>query len=201
MRPNVEVGADQPRRPGVAHQQRPVLPGQRAQLRPPVLTGVRVGVAQLAEDGVQGEFQQLVLGVDVPVDGHRGDVQLGGQAAHGEPGQALGVQQPHGDPGDPVPVEPGRLPPAPPAAAPLPVQPHTGPGPLPPCLRHGHLSSIRRTPPGAAPRRDAGPHHCAAPPGDPSAQALTISESARSARRNNTAATTPPSSTAPAPTS
>ena len=93
----------------MADQQVAVSAGQCAQLVVPVLVRLRVGQRQFTEGGVQGEFEEIVLGVDVPVDGHRGHVQLGGQPPHGELGQPLGVQQPDGGLGDAVPVQPGGL--------------------------------------------------------------------------------------------
>src|SRR5690606_22633872 len=150
VRPDVEEAPGQRRQPGVAGQQAAVLPCQGAQLLAPVGVVLRAGQREFAEGRVQGEFEQVVLGVDVPVDGHRRHVQFGGQAAHGEPRQALGVQQPDGDLGDPLPVQPGGLSPAAPAPARLPArQPDTGarrsPGPLG-CPRHGTPSSTCRFP-------------------------------------------------------
>ncbi|CAM5393521.1 hypothetical protein SVIOM74S_07633 [Streptomyces violarus] len=123
------------------HEQRPVLPRERPHLVAPVLVGVRIRQPHLAHDLVQREFEEVVLGVDVPVDGHRGDAQLTRQPPHRELGQPLGVQQPDGDLDDARAVQARGLPTA---ATPVrfAFQPDAGPRlTLPSRFRHGAPSS------------------------------------------------------------
>jgi len=80
----------QPRVPLV---RRPARAGDRLEPGAPVVGRRGVQRRELPERAVDHEVQQLGLGRDVGVEGHRADAEVGGEAAHRERPEALGVRE------------------------------------------------------------------------------------------------------------
>lgn len=90
-----------------------------------------------ADGRVLHQDQQVILALDVAVERHGRDADLGGDAAHGERGEPLRVGDPDGSRDDPRHVQPSRRTPArplPQAPGGLDARRKAGPGPL--SLRH-----------------------------------------------------------------
>jgi hypothetical protein len=69
---------------------------------------VRLGGRGRAEGGIDHELQQLAPGLDVAVQGHRPDAELGGDPVHRDRGQAFSGRDREPGPDDPGQAQAGH---------------------------------------------------------------------------------------------